>query len=161
MVLAFYYEYAVFIGDQRKGTARAKADTCLISMHAFDESVTFNICDNTVQALKPNKIPLDVQSIDSITIYSKALNEKKLLTNMQVTQLAEDWNKSKPRGYSDSPFDSAFYEFPAYQYKLIVFSKGKQRPFYGYNGVILDSSNWKYEMEKTDYLNYFHSYWKK
>ena len=73
----------------------------------------------------------------------------------------KDWNNSKTRGYSEKPFDSAFFVFPAYQYRLTVFSKGVGRPFYGYNYLILDSSNWKYEMSKNGDLKYIHNYWKK
>jgi hypothetical protein len=84
-----------------------------------------------------------------------------LLTRIQIETFAQDWNSSEVRGYSDSPFDSAFFVFPAYQYKLTVFSKGDERVFYGYNYIILDSSNWEYEMSKEQDIKYIHSYWKK
>ena len=60
-----------------------------------------------------------------------------------------------------SEFDSAFLFFPAYQYKITVFSNDGKRSFYGYNYLILDSSNWEYEMSKTGELGYFHSDWSK
>jgi hypothetical protein len=84
------------------------------------------------------------------------------LTNKEIEKFVTDWNKSNTRGYyPDEPFDSAFSVFPAYQYLLTVFSKREKRQFYVYNYVILDSSNWKYEMSKTGDLKYIHNYWKK
>ena len=73
----------------------------------------------------------------------------------------KDWNNSKTRGYSEEHFDSSLSSFPAYQYKLTVFSKGAKQLFYGYNYLILDSSGWEFEMSKDGELNYFHNYWKK
>lgn len=81
---------------------------------------------------------------------------------MQIEQFVTNFNNSKTRGYyPEEPFDSAFNVLPAYQYRLTVFSKGIERPFYCYNYVILDSSNWKYEMGKEGELDYFHKYWNK
>jgi hypothetical protein len=88
--------------------------------------------------------------------------QTKMLTAAHTEKFVKDWNNSKVRGYEpDEPFDSAFYFFPAYQYRLTIFSKEGQRIFYCYNYVILDSSNWKYEMSKIGDLNYFKRYWKK
>lgn len=162
MVLAFHYEYDVYVGDKRIGSGASQVDSCIFTWQADNESfLTLNACDNLIQELKPRKISLDTKSIDSITIFSNQIKQTQVLTAKQIETFANDWNNSKTRGYSDKPFDSAFFVFPAYQYKLTVFSKGVKRPFYGYNYLILDSTNWKFEMSKTDELNYFHNYWKK
>ncbi|MCD6178918.1 MAG: hypothetical protein J7K39_03340, partial [Bacteroidales bacterium] len=84
-----------------------------------------------------------------------------LLTRTQIETFTKDWNNSKTRGYSNEPFDSAFYRFPAYQYKLTVYLGGAERPFYGYNYLILDSSEWEFEMSEMGDYDYFHEYWKK
>lgn len=161
MVLAFYYTYDVYIGDDRKGSV-SQVDSCIFTWQANNESfLTLNACDNSIKELKPGKISLDARSIDSVTILSNEFKQTQLLTEKQIEVFANDWNNSRTRGYSNEPFDSAFFVFPAYQYKLTVFSKGTERPFYGYNYLILDSSNWEFEMSKTGKLNYFHSYWKK
>jgi hypothetical protein len=161
MVLAFYYTYDVYIGNDRK-TGVSQVDSCIFTWQADNESfLTLNACDNSIQELKPNKISLDSKSIDSVIIFSSEFKQTQLMTKQQIEAFANDWNNSKTRGYSDEPFDSSFFIFPSYQYKLTVFSKGTKRPFYGYNYLILDSSNWEFEMSKTGKLDYFHSYWKK
>lgn len=161
MVLAYYYTYDVYASNNIKGVASQK-DSCIFIWQADNESyLTLNACDNSIKELKPNKLSLDVMSIDSITIFSNELKQTQLLTEKQIKLFVNDWNKSKTRGYSVRSFDSAFLVFPAYQYKLTVFSRGAERPFYGYNYLILDSSNWEYEMSNADKLNYFHSFWKK
>lgn len=162
MVLASHYEYDVYIGEKIKGSGASQIDSCIFTWQADNESfLTLNVCDNLVQELKPHKISLDTKFIDSVTIFSDEIKQTQTLTAKQIETFTNDWNKSKTRGYSDKPFDSAFFVFPAYQYKLTVFSKGVQRPFYGYNYLILDSTNWEFEMSKTGELNYFHNYWTK
>lgn len=161
MVLAFYYDYDIYTGEERKGSV-SQVDSCIFTWQADNESfLTLNTCDNSIQELKPHKIPLDEKAIDSITIFSRELNQTQPLTSIQKEKLIKDWNNSKIRGYSDKPFDSAFYRYYPYQYKLTIFSNNIQRQFYGYNYLILDSSNWEYEMSKTGELEYFHKYWNK
>lgn len=161
MVLAFYYTYDVYSGDDRKG-AVSQIDSCIFTWQADNESfLTLNACQNSIKEVKPNKMFLNTKSIDSVTIFSNEFKQTKFLTEKQIEAFANDWNNSKTRGYSEKPFDSAFLVFPAYQYKFTVFSKGIKRPFYGYNYLILDSTNWEFEMSKTSEFNYFHNYWKK
>lgn len=162
LVLAFHHRYTVYIGNKSMGSGASQVDSCIFTWQAGNESfLTFNICENRIQELKPRKISLDTKSIDSVTIFSNELNKTQLLTPAQTAKFVKDWNNSKTRGYSGEPSDSAFSVFPALQYKLTVFSKEDKRHFYGYNYLILDSSNWKYEMSKAGDLEYFHNYWKK
>jgi len=158
-----YYPISVYIGDKKQLGNASQIDSCTFTWQADNESfLTFNICVGTTQERKPNKIPLDKKAIDSVTIYSNEFKQTQLLTNTQLEKFVTDWNDSKTRGYyPEEPFDSAFSVFPAYQFRVTVFSNGKGRPFYAYNYVILDSSNWKYEMSKTGDLKYIHNYWKK
>jgi hypothetical protein len=157
-----YYPITVYIGDSSKGGGASQVDSCIFTWQSDNESfLTLDVCNNTILKLKPNKVPLDTKFIDSVQLFSNASGKTQLLTTTQIERLAKDWNESKTRGYSDTPFDSAFSIFPSYQYKLTVFSKVGKRPFYGYNYLILDSSNWKFEMSKTGELGYFHNYWEK
>lgn len=161
MVLAFYYDYDIYAGDERKGSV-SQIDSCVFTWQADNESyLTLDACNNSIQKLKPDKIPLDSKNIDSISMLSRETNETRFFSRRQIEAFVKDWNNSKTRGYSDEPFDSAFYRYYPYQYKLTIFSNNTQRPFYGYNYLILDSSNWEYEMSKTGELEYFHKYWKK
>ena len=157
-----YYPISVFVGDKKLGNA-SHPDSCIFTWQADPESyLTFNVCDNSIQESKPQKRLIDKTNIDSVTIYSNEFKQTQSLTNSEIEKFVTDWNKSKTRGYyPDEPFDSAFSVFPAYQYRLTVFSKGEERQFYAYNYVILDNSNWKYEMSRTDDLKYIHNYWKK
>ncbi len=161
MVLAFYYDYDIYMSDERKGSV-SQIDSCVFTWQVDNESfLTLNACDNSIKELKPIKISLDTKSIDSVIIFSNEFKQTQLLTEKQIEAFANDWNNSKTRGYSEKPFDSAFFVFPAYQYRLTIFSNGVKRPFYGYNYLILDSTNWEFEMSKAGKLSYFHNYWKK
>lgn len=157
-----YYPITVHTGDKELGNA-AHPDSCTFTWQSDNETyLTFNVCDNSIKERKPQKVLLDTKAIDSITIFANESKETQRLTNKDVEKFVKDWNNSKTRSYyPDEPFDSAFSVFPAYQYRVTVFSNGQKRPFYAYNYVILDSSNWQYEMSKAGDLKYIHNYWKK
>jgi hypothetical protein len=157
-----FYPISVYFGDKDLGHA-SQVDSCTFAWQANNESyLTFNVCTQKVQERKPTKVRLDKSTIDSAIIYSNEFRRSQSLTDTQIEQFVTDWNESKTRGYEpDEPFDSAFSIFPAYQFRLIFFSKGQERMFYAYNYVVLDSSNWKYEMSKTEDLKYIHNFWKR
>lgn len=161
-VLNHYFRYTISTDGKTSKTDASRTDSCIFTWQADNETrLTLNVCDNTIRALKANKVPLELKSIDSVTMFSRESGQTQLLTSKQIEKLAEDWNTSKARGYSEEPLDSAFSVHPPYQYRMIVFLKGSSRTFYGYNYVILDSSNWKFEMSNTQNLQYFHNYWKR
>lgn len=161
LVLAHYYKYDIYLNDQRQGNV-TQVDTCEFTWKAENERfLTLNTCYNSIEEIRPKKMLMDTESIDSVEIFSNQYKQTQLLTRAQIKTFVRDWNNSKARGYFNEPFDSAFYRFPAYQYKLTVFSKGAKRPFYGYNYLVLDSSSWEFEMSKEHDLKYIHSYWKK
>jgi len=162
LVLSHSISYSVYVDNEIKGSAASKLDSCKFNWQADNEQfITFNVCKNKISVIKPNKIFLNQKSIDSISIFSNSNNQAQRFTSEQINIFVNDWNNSKTRGYSTKPFDSAFSFFPSYQYKLTIFSKGQEKTFYGYNFLILDSSNWKYEMSKPNNIDYFHKYWKK
>lgn len=161
IVPAFHYEYIVYKGEKNEGDA-SQVDSCIFNWQADHERfLILNACDDAVQERRPQKVALNPETIDSITIFSNELRQTLQLKKAQIKTFAKDWNNSKTRGYHEEPFDSAFVVFPAYQYKLTVFSGSDRRSFYGYNYLILDSSNWKYEMSNSGNLNYFRNYWKR
>ena len=162
LVLKHYFTYDLSIDGREDGASASDVDSCIFTSQVDSETfLILNVCDQTIKELKPNKIPLDPNSIDSVTMFSRELNQTQLLTSKQIEKLAKDWNNSQIRGYSNEPFDSSFYRYYPYQYRLTIFSNNTQRPFYGYNYLILDSSNWEYEMSKKGELDYFHRFWKK
>jgi len=161
MVLAIYYVFDIYQGEERKGNV-SQVDRCVFTWQADKEKfLILNTCKNSIDELRPNKVALNSKNIDSLTIYSNELKQTQSLTRTQIKTFTKDWNNSKTRGYSNEPFDSAFYSFPAYQYKLTVYIGGAKRPFYGYNNLILDSSEWEFEMSEMGDYDYFHEYWKK
>jgi hypothetical protein len=159
LVLAHYYTYDIYLNDQRIGNVK-QIDSCIFTWQASSDSyLTLNVCENTINKIKPTKKPLTFNSIDSMTIFSNEYNKVKRLTNRQIETFVNDWNSSVVRKYSDISLDSVFSIFPAYQYRLTVFENNTEQQFYGYNYLILDSSKWQYEMSENNNLNYFQSYW--
>ena len=160
LVLANFYEYSVFVGSKRIGSATAFDDeSCRITCQADNENyLAFDVCKKSIRKFTANKSYLDIRSIDSIIMFSRELKLTKSLDNQQIVQFVADWNKSRPRKYADESPDSAFY--PAYQYKLTVFSGEDQKVLYGYNYLMIDSSKWQYEMSPKGDLNYCNKFWK-
>jgi hypothetical protein len=161
LVLSHFYEYSIYMGNKKIGNATAyNNDSCIFTCQADNENyLAINVCENTIQKFKPNKISLDTKSIDSITMFSSELIVTKSLNKQQIEKFVTDWNKSKSIKYSKESPDSAFY--PMYQYKLTIFIGGNQKYFYGYNYLIIDTSKWQYEMSTKGDLDYFHKFWRK
>lgn len=162
LVLAYYYSYDIYNkGRQEKGRLE-QIDSCTFGWQATNEKyLILNICDKKTNEINPTKKILELNFIDSITIFSNEHNELKRFTNNQIETFVNDWNNSKVRNYENISLDSVFSRFPAYQYKLTVFENGTERHFFGYNYLILDTSKWQYIMNKKQKLDYFHSYWSK
>jgi len=155
-----YYPLDLFKNNKLIKHGGSRKDSCTIAFSAQNDLyLIFNLCNNQVTELQPNKVLLDLKTLDSILIYSNSERKVKKLDSDKIQKFVTDWNESKIRGYSQEPLDSAFYFYPAYQYKLTVFSKSQRREFYGYNYLILDNSNWKYEMDDFGKLEYFNKYW--
>jgi hypothetical protein len=159
LVLAYYYSYDIYKDNQEKGNVK-QIDSCIFGWQATNEKyLMLNICDKTTNEIIPTKKILKLNTIDSLTIFSNEHNETRRLSKRQIETFVNDWNNSKVRNYEVITLDSVFSIFPAYQYKLTVFESGKERLFFGYNFLILDTSKWQYIMNKGQKLDYFHSYW--
>lgn len=160
LVLAHYYTYDIYRNGQRKGNVK-QIDSCIFTWQASRDSyLTLSVCNNTINEIKPTKNTLTLNSIDSMTIFSNEHNKVKRLTNRQIETFVKDWNNSVVRNYSDVSLDSVFSIFPAYQYRLTVFTNRTEQKFYGYNYLILDNSKWQYEINRDKKLDYFHNYWR-
>lgn len=161
LVARNFYRIDVYENQKVVGASATKIDSCNFTWQKNNETfLEINVCTKKIKTSKPNKINLNMSEIDSISIFSNENQTKKRFNKKQTEKFVKDWNNSSVRGFSKEDFDSAFKQFPAYQYKITVYSKNRIIPFYGYNYLILDNSNWKYEMDKKGKLNYFHNYWK-
>jgi hypothetical protein len=159
LVLAHYYSYSVCIGDKAIGGAASPVDSCLFNWQATSERfVTFDVCNSVViRDITPQKALLDKEGVDSIQMFSNEQKVRKTLDKQQIAKFVRDWNESKSRDYATKRFDSAFY--PTYQYRFTVYYNSKQRTLYGYNYLVVDSSNWVYEMGRDGDLEYFKRFW--
>ena len=161
LVLAFYYSFKIYENDKELGTV-FKSDSCKFSWQATNEKfLTLNVCDQSIKEIVSHKMLLDKNKIDSASFYSKELNQTKWLKSKQIEKFVRDWNKSETRGYEEQPFGSAFSYSNSYKYLLTLYYGNHKQQFYCHNYVILDSSNWKYEMSKNSDLKYFSKYWTK
>jgi hypothetical protein len=60
LVLAFHFEYDVYLDSKKIGSGASQVDSCTFTWEADSENfLTFNICNNSIQTVQPNKIPLD------------------------------------------------------------------------------------------------------
>ena len=155
-----FFRFDVYENQKIVGSSATKIDSCNFTWQKNNETfLTINVCSKIIKTSKPNKMNLDLNEIDSILIFSNENQTEKMFNKKQTEKFVRDWNDSSVRGFSEEDFDSAFKQFPAYQYKITVYSKNRIISFYGYNYLILDNTNWNYEMDKKRKLNYFHNYW--
>ena len=162
LVLSHYYSFDVYKDDKIEGTAYLRSDTCKFFWQSTNELlIEFDVCNKSIIESQSVKMSLQKKKFDSILMFSNQEKKVKKLTSSQIERFVEDWNKSLSRNYSDKPFDSAFSGTIPFQYKISVFTNGNARVFYGYNFIVLDSSNWEYVINRAKRLDYFHEYWKK
>src|SRR5688500_3495099 len=65
MVLAFYYNYYICQGSEKKGSV-SQVDSCVFAWQADNNIyLALDACSNSIHELKPNKIFLDSKNIDS------------------------------------------------------------------------------------------------
>ncbi|MFY7669761.1 hypothetical protein ACOSP6_01600 [Tenacibaculum sp. MEBiC06402] len=160
MVKTSYYSYSIYRNNEKSKMTAYRKDSCTFTWQAEkDRFLILDVCKNRVSEIKPKKNLFDLKKIDSGLIYSNTQKQIKKLTLEQIQKFTSDWKNSKIRGYSEEPFDSAFSFYPAYQYKLTLYSGLNKTEFYGYNFLILDSTNWKYEISNSENLDYWNHYW--
>jgi hypothetical protein len=75
-----YYLISVFIGNNKQVGNASHPDSCIFTWQADNESyLTFNVCDNSIQERKPNKLLLETKNIDSVTIFSNEFKQTQTL----------------------------------------------------------------------------------
>jgi hypothetical protein len=153
-----YYPLSVFKGSKSLGTTAFQKNSCTITFQAkSDQYLFFDICNNKLTELKPDKKQIDIALVDSIKMFSNQLNENKLLSKKSSEKFIKDWNNSKTSDYRDKPIDSVFY--PTYQYKLTVYTKKGLREFLGANYLISDRTQWTFYINADEDIEYFNKLW--
>jgi hypothetical protein len=65
----YYYPLKLYRGNKKISEGGHKIDSCTIRfIPVNDVYLKFNICDNTVEELRPKKVPLVLDVIDSVII---------------------------------------------------------------------------------------------
>ena len=155
-----YYPLSLYKDNKFLGENGFQKDTCTTTFQADNDLyLIFDICQNTVVEIKPQKKQIDLTSVDSVQIYSNTLNQTKLLAKSQLQKFIKDWNNSKVSDYRSGHIDSVFY--PTFQYKLIVYSGTNTKEFLGGNYLISDRTNWTYYINGKEDINYFNKLWDK
>jgi hypothetical protein len=155
-----YYPLTVYKNKKYLGDNGYQKDSCTITIQPDNDLyLVFNICDNSFSEIKPAKKEIDINNVDSITMFSNQLKESKFLSKKQIENFVNDWNKSKPSDYRDKKLDSIF--FPTYQYKLTVHLRNDKREFLCFNYLINDRTKWTYYISKNEDTDYFNKLWTK
>lgn len=160
MVLSHFYKYKIFENGNADGHHITRKDSCSFAWQAKnDKFLKINLCLNEITEKSPEKKLLLRNQIDSILIFSGSEKKLKRFSQEQIQNFVIDWNNKLVRNYSDRPYDSAFSYIEPYQYKIDVFSSSNTFEVFGYNYLILDSSNWVYKITDNKNLDYFHEIW--
>ena len=138
-----YYPLTVYKNKNHLGDNGYQKDSCTITIQPENDLyLIFNICDNSLSQIKPDKREIEINNVDSIAMFSKEMRISKYLTKSQIGKFIKDWNNSKTSDYRDKNLDSIF--FPTYQYKLTVHMKNEKREFLCFNFLINDRTKWTY-----------------
>src|SRR5688572_22174526 len=139
--------FRIYLDEKEQSGKVSQVDSCSF-FWLFDNKdyMAFNSCNNSMRKMRIPKTTLHTETIDSITMFSEKANQKKLFSRAHVKRFVEDYNKSNTYGYSEEPFDSSRSVSSRFEYRLTVYSKGSVRCFDGGSYLLLDNSNWKFQM---------------
>lgn len=147
-----YYTYNLSRHNEEIGEGGHKIDSCTIGfIQASDIYLKFNICNNTVVELRPQKIPLVLAMIDSVLIHRTENNHLRKLEQSEMEEFVTKWNQAPVFDFRDN--EKPFY--PSSSYFVFVYSDGNVRKFETGNFMIKDSYNWSYNfLEKDEKVGY-------
>jgi hypothetical protein len=167
-----YYEYDIYKGDKYLCYAAyiVDNDSCkLLFRERNDYYITFNLCNNTKSILSGDKLKLDVNDIDSITIrpynsvrlrprdtyvapfYDTIITKNfdstitKRLTDNQIKTFIRKWNTAKVNGYDRLG--------KGYHYLVTVYSKNSIRRIKTLNAFVTENELWSYETKENTFFD--------
>ncbi len=86
-----YYPFSVYKGKRHLGSNGFQKDSCIITIQPEDDLyMVFNICDNSLSEIKPEKKEIDINEVDSITIFSNQFKQTKPLSAKQIERFVRD-----------------------------------------------------------------------
>ena len=136
----YYPLYLYKNGKEIMGTGH-KLDSCTIRfISQKDLYLKFNICNNQVTELSPQKKLLELNQVDSIIMINIEQNKSKRLEKKDMRQFIQKWNKAPVFDFRDN--ENPFY--PNSSYTLKVYVAGNLREFETGNFMIKDEDNWSY-----------------
>lgn len=143
-----YYPLYLYDNEKKISENGYKIDSCLIRFKPQKDLVfVFNICDNQLTELKPEKKTLRISEIDSVVMLKIEIGENKKLTREEIKEFVERWNNAPVFDYRDNK--NPFY--PNSSYFIKVFCNNDIREFETGNFIIKDSDNWTYNfLESID-----------
>jgi hypothetical protein len=156
-----YYPLDLYRGDKKISEGGYMIDSCTIRfLPANDVYLKFNICESTLIEIRPKKLPLAVDSIDSIIIHRTENDQFKKLDQNQVEEFVRKWNRAPVFDFREN--EKPFY--PKSSYFVFVHTNGNIIKFETGNFMIKDSGNWSYNfLDKGEEVGYekFDEMWSK
>ncbi len=167
-----YYEYDIYKGDKYLSYAAyiVDNDSCKLLFRERNEYyVTFNLCNKTKTVLSADKIKLDLNDIDSVTIrpynairlrsrssyvgpaFDTIITKNfdstvtKRLTNNQVKTFVKRWNTATVNGYERLG--------KGYHYLVTVYSKNSTRRIKTLNAFVTENELWSYETKENTFFD--------
>jgi len=150
-----YYPLDLYRKGKKLSAGGYKTDSCTIRfIPANDVYLRFNICENTLVELRPQKILLALDKIDSVIIHRTENDQFKKLNNKQVEEFVNKWNQAPVFDFRDN--EKPFY--PKSSYFVFVYADSKVRKFETGGFMIKDTDNWSYNFldkgEDTGYKKF-------
>jgi hypothetical protein len=142
-----YYPLDLYKDNKKLSEGGYKVDSCTIRFSPTnDVCLKFNTCERTVVELRPQKVKLAVDMIDSVLIQRTEDNQLKKLDQNQVEEFVSKWNDAPVFDFRDN--EEPFY--PSSLYYVFVYYDNKVRKFETGNFMIKDNDNWTYSFLDKD-----------
>ncbi len=155
-----YYPLSLYKDKTFLGENGFQKDSCTITFQPGNSSyLIFNICDNSLSQIKPDKKEIDLKTVDSVQMFSNIFKQTKLLSLKQIETFIKDWNKSKVSDYRSGNVDSVFY--PTIEYRLTVWADTNKSEFLCRNYLLSNRTNWTYYINQKEDTSYFDKIWNK
>jgi len=139
-------------------------DACKLGFEIQNDLfIKFDTCNKIVEEVRPEKQAINLQSVDSILLFSASHAGQKKFTTNQVGKFIKDWNNCKTLEYRTYP--SLRYNgihsssLSNRYYKIVVFEKNRKLSYTGFSSKVYDNSNWTYLISQVNNFDYFRAIW--
>lgn len=137
----YYYPLNLYEDKEKISAKGRKLDSCIIRfVLGRDRCLKLNICNDHVTELRPSKVLIDPDQVDSIVMVNVEFKKSLRLDQEGVKEFVQKWNNAPVHWFNDK--EKPFY--PKSSFIFNVYMNGVIRKFEVGNFLIKDAGSWSY-----------------